>query len=581
MIIRSLNKINYRGPDDSKIIIDEKDDFLICFGFCRLSILDLSNESMQPILNKSKISVFNGEIYNYNKINNKNYSSDTLFLKENLKNEKISYFLPQLKGMFSIVSLDLENNELTFATDYFGQKPLYYSYKDNAIFFSSQIVSLLEFDFIPKEINQEGIKKYLEFNFFSKKETIFKKINYHEPNTLTIFDIRNSKIIKRIEKKNKILNKKITLKKNITDEFHNIFLNVMDLHLNTDVKTCSLLSSGIDSSTISLYANLINQKHETFTINFKEKEISEINNVNKFIRKTGIINHIIKPDKNDIINFIENITDVYDQPFSDSSQINQYIIFKKIRENGFKCSLSGDGGDEIFGGYNRYKYYKKVNFIKYFLFLNKKSKEIILSLISKKNIYLTNHLIKIMNITNFKNVKEYYFTLINNNLKYNSSLIPNFDFDLKNDERDILNYDKDFYLPYDILTKIDRASMYNSVENRSPFLYEDIEIFAKSIEGTNFFKKNILYNNLFKKFKIKIPKMKKGFAFSIENELLRNTAYTDYFIDILRFGEKYFLNLIGENDFKDILKKFINGDNTHNFIIWNRVVLILWLKKYI
>lgn len=580
MLIKSLDKINFRGPDDKEIIITEKNNYYICFGFCRLSILDLTKESMQPICNPKNISVFNGEIYNYNLIDNKKYNSDTLFLKENLKNNDLSYLSSKLKGMYSIISMDFDDNLLTFSTDYFGQKPLYYSHTSQGIFFSSQMMSLLEFSLIKKDLNLESLNKYLEFNFFSKDETIFKGIKYQPPNTITIFEIRDNKIKKRSEIKNKILDKKLPSKKITINYFHKLFLETMDLHLNSDVKTCSLLSSGIDSSTISLYANLINKDHETFTINFKEKKISEIDEVNKFIKQTGIRNHEIIPNKNDIFSFIENISEIYDQPFSDSSQINQYIIFKKIKENGFKCALSGDGGDEVFGGYNRYKYYEVINFLKKFILINNKTQKFLIKLISKKNIHLSNHLIKLINITNFKNVKEYYFTLLNNKITYNESILSEFEFNIKDDITDILNYDKNFYLPYDILTKVDRASMYNSIESRSPFLYEDIEIFAKNIINTKYFKKKILYENLNKNFKIKIPKIKKGFAFSIENELLRNSSYYDYFIDILKFGEKNYLSLLGGDEFKKNISDFIDGNNNFNFIIWNRIVLILWLKKY-
>ena len=277
MLINSLNKINFRGPDGTKIIIKEKDGFYICFGFNRLSIIDLSITSMQPIINENKITVFNGEIYNFNELNQKKYISDTIFLKQNLDNKNIDKILDDIKGMFSIVSYDNINNELTFGTDYFGQKPLYYYHENDFIFFSSQISSLIEFKFIKREINTKSINNYLDFNFIFGKETIFNNIYYQEPNTLVTFKIQNGKINKinkcKIKKPN---NKKIIKSKNnLIEDLDINFDKTIKLHLNTDVKTCSLLSSGIDSSLVSIYANKINSSHETFTIKFREHSISE------------------------------------------------------------------------------------------------------------------------------------------------------------------------------------------------------------------------------------------------------------------------------------------------------------------
>lgn len=582
MLINSLKKISFRGPDDTKIIIDEKDGFYVCFGFNRLSIIDLSNTSMQPIINKNKTTVFNGEIYNFNEMNQENYLSDTIFLKKNLENKNILSLLNEIKGMFSIVSFDKLANELSFGTDYFGQKPLYYYHKSNFIFFSSQISSLVEFKFIEKELNTNSIKNYLDFNFIFGKETIFNNIYYQEPNTLVTFKIFNGKINKVNKCKIKKINNKkiIKSKNNLIKDLDNNFNNTIKLHINTDVKTCSLLSSGIDSSLVSIYASKMNTSHETFTMKFKEHSISESKEIDSFVKKTKIKNLIIEPEKNDIFDFLENINNIYDQPFSDSSQINQHIIFKKIKQSGYKCTLSGDGGDEIFGGYNRYNSYSLIRFLNKFNLITKPLQFLIKKLILKNNINSIDKLHKFLMVLSSKNSKEYYLTLINNQYKFRD-IDFNFDTEINNDKEDIINFDKLFYLPYDILTKIDRSSMYNSIENRSPFIYEDIYNYVSS---TNILKisknKSILHELMYKKFKIKIPRRKKGFAFSIENLLLRNKSFEDYIKDILQYGNDNYYELLGGESYKRIVNRFHEGVNIYNFIIWNRVVLILWLKKY-
>ena len=143
-----------------------------------------------------------------------------------------------------------------------------------------------------------------------------------------------------------------------------------------------------------------------------------------------------------------------------------------------------------------------------------------------------------------KDTREYYLTLLNNQYKF-KDIDFDFELEINNNKKDIINFDKIFYLPYDILTKIDRSSMYNSVENRSPFIYEDI---YNLVSNTNILKisnkKSILHELMYEKFKVTLPRRKRGFAFSIENLLLRNKSFEDYIKDILQYGYNNYYEIL-------------------------------------
>ena len=584
MVFNSLSIIKNRGPDESRIILEEIDNYYICVGFNRLSILDLSSESMQPINTKKQITVFNGEIYNYNDIGENKYKSDTLFLKESIDNEKIEKVLNYIKGMFSIVSIDIERKGIYFASDIFGQKPGYYLHNNSYLIFSSQISPILKFDFYKKSLNLKSLNNYKKYNFIHGEETIFKNIKSIQPNKLISFSFSKGKIA---QEGNKILKSHI-YKNGVESYDYNlnnldkVFIKTMQLHLNTDVKSCSLLSSGIDSTLITSYANLLSENHETYTINFLDKNLSELSDVQSFSKKNKILNNTIEPNKNDLLNFFENVSSIFDQPFSDSSQINQYIIFKKIKEENYKCTLSGDGGDEIFGGYNRYNYFDKVRFIRKLKFTEKILLFYLKNFLYKKNIYKYDQFHKLIKVLKTKNSTDYYFTLLNNEYaNENNKVKLDINLEFENNKDDIIKLDRIFYLPYDILVKVDRTSMYNSIENRSPFLYDDLFNYSEVNNLIKFGKKKeILHKLLYKRFKTKINNKKKGFGFSIENYLLRNKNFYDIINDILNEGLKNYYELINGKELEILIEKFRDGSNIFNFVIWNRIILILWLKKY-
>ena len=596
-----LSKLDCRGPDNKEYFIDNEKKFYL--GHTRLSIIDLSKYSNQPIssINKDLIMVFNGEIYNhgelYDRIANLNLSedvrkSDTRTLLEHISCFGLSETLKIVNGMFAIGLYDFKKKKLYLARDHWGKKPIYYFFNEEKIFFSSTISPIIESKIISNTINKFALNEYFQQGFIVGHEgSIINGVKQLKPNSIIEFDLSKKKMIKSNEKL-------IIEKTNSEKQFFNInhlenkIIKSVDLRLQSDVNTGLLLSSGIDSSLIASISSKIDKNINSFSVGFDHiyKNDDETEIASDISKKLGIKNHKLVLDKKDILKFINNIEYAFDEPFADSSQIPSMMVFSKI-SNFAKVAITGDGGDEIFYGYNRYKYYnywnKGFKFMKPILKLldNSTVKNILYKKINYKSI---NQIEKFINIfITESSVKYSDFT----RLSFNNSIVdlPN---EIKNNTTQILenledlrNCDIENYMAYDILTKVDRSSMYYSVEARSPFL--DINIFnylknSSIDQNINLFNNKILLKKILKKYLPNhlINKSKKGFSIPLDKILL-NEVKKNYF-DCYFYVKKNKLinNLNRANVEKYTNLFFTKQDYRYTSIVWAFFVYFKWLIKY-
>ena len=596
-----LSKLDCRGPDNKEYFIDNEKKFYL--GHTRLSIIDLSKYSNQPIssINKDLIMVFNGEIYNhgelYDRIANLNLSkdvrkSDTRTLLEHISCFGLSETLKIVNGMFAIGLYNLKKKKLYLARDYWGKKPIYYFFNEEKIFFSSTISPIIMSKIISNTINKFALNEYFQQGFIVGHEgSIINGVKQLKPNSIIEFDLSKKKMIKSNEKL-------ITEKTNSERQFFNInhlenkIIKSVDLRLQSDVNTGLLLSSGIDSSLIASISSKIDKNINSFSVGFDHiyKNDDETEIASDISKKLGIKNHKLVLDEKDFLKFINNIEYAFDEPFADSSQIPSMMVFSKI-SNFAKVAITGDGGDEIFYGYNRYKYYnywnKGFKFMKPILKLldNSTVKNILYKKINYKSI---NQIEKFINIfITESSVKYSNFT----RLSFNNSIVdlPN---EIKNSTTKILenledlrNCDIENYMAYDILTKVDRSSMYYSVEARSPFL--DINIFnylknSSIDQNINLFNNKILLKKILKKYLPNhlINKTKKGFSVPLDKILL-NEVKKNYF-DCYFYVKKNKLinNLKIANVEKYTNLFFIKQDYRYTSIVWAFFVYFKWLIKY-
>ncbi len=586
--IEELSKINnHRGPDETKIL--ENKNYLLLFK--RLKIIDLSSGGSQPFIDKEKkiTLVFNGEIYNYIELKNElensgiNFrsSSDTEVLLKSFIHWGLK-FIEKIRGMFSIVIFDNNLNKIYCFRDQLGQKPLFYSNFDGGLIISSEIKDILEIKRKPIE-NNKTILKYLVRGWCDDNEnTYFKEIYSLPAASYMTYQNKSLRIIKYW---------KLNIIKNYDynrEEFCEIFKSNLKLHLRSDVPIAFTLSGGLDSSSLIKTAlDLKFDNYKAYSIKSKfVKENDESSYIDDFVKVNNINHTYLNINKFNKTNLLENFINFQDEPVNDASFIYQYLLRKKIKKDGFKVLIVGEGGDEVLGGYNRM-------FIPYIINNYLKNKKKIPSWV-KKNI--ENNLG--YNFKFFQKKLLHYFenfNTLNNDIEDKSvfdvlyikeSKIPD---ELKfynNSNPRNNNYFKNFLsshlfnrdLPH-ILRQEDRVSMSQSIENRSPFVdYKFIE-YVFGLSENNFMKNGCSKFMLRDIMRSKLPKKhlnKKKIGRPGNSKFLIFNFYFEKICDLLNsktYENEFFdNNFILENITKEKKVKKIKNYNIYfrilNFLLW-------------
>lgn len=601
----------HRGPDSQGSYLKNG----IAFGHTRLSFRDLSDSGSQPMeVNNSHVMVFNGEIYNDEELrkHDSDYkyksNSDTESLLVSIHKNGIHDTLKKIKGMYAFAVYDVKNHEIILARDPCGEKPLYYCVDSNQnLYFASDIFILSKALKNQNKISKKNLNEYFTFGFIPSSETIFKNINKVKPGTFLRFKL--DKMQKVISKDEKVYfeykKQKIRLnKKAINNQIEEYISKSIESQLISDVPVGCLLSGGLDSTLIAYYASKIaDYKISTFTIGYSDKRYDESLRAKLIADKLNTNHFLYKPTKDDLIEAVTECTNIFSEPFGDTSQIPAYIICKFASQH-VKAVLTGDGGDEIFGGYNRYfngyKAWKLINFLnkfglkgptdKFLSYLVKATANI-----DKQSLFGINNfdkkIKKLKGSIQHQNLDMFYLNLLSSNQisKNNNILNKSFRFDSNhleilpenksfNTERQLMtHYDLKIYLSENNLVKMDRVSMYNSLEVRCPFLNKDLIDFMTSLPDKYKFNakhtkphvRKILQKTFSASF-LNSPKM--GFSIPIDQLLrneLREWAYGSIFDNRLEFIDydnvsKIWKSHIDGTDYSEDLWKIISFSNWHN-----------------
>ncbi len=467
--------IAHRGPDSDGYYIGDE----CALGFRRLSIIDLDGGT-QPIYNEDNnmIITFNGEIYNYKEIREKlikkghkfRTESDTEVILHGYEEygEKI---LDKLRGMFAFVIYDTKNKTLFGARDFYGIKPLYYYIDDEEFMFGSEIKSFLGHPGFKKELNRDMLKQYLTFQYSVGEDTFFKNVyklrpghyfKYHD-GKLDITKYYEIKIenddSKSLEEWKDIIRKEL----NESIKYHKV----------SDVEVGSFLSSGVDSSIVATLSDV----DKTFTVGYDNKKYSEIDYAKELSEKIKVKNISKKISREEYFKNFPKIQYYMDEPLADPSAVALYFVANTASKH-VKVALSGEGADEIFGGYNIYhepysvSWYNKIPYpirrgigvLAYplrnhtgFNFLVRRSKKLEDRYVGNAFIFEPGDANKILSYTDkhdFRELTKPYY-----------DKIKNYD-----DVAKMQYIDFNFWLIGDILLKADKMSMANSLEVRVPFL---------------------------------------------------------------------------------------------------------------
>ena len=577
--------IIHRGPDSDGYYVDDN----IALGFRRLSIIDLGTGS-QPIFNeeKDKVIIFNGEIYNYQIIKEdllaKGHKFTTKADTEVILHGYEEYgekILNKLRGMFAFVIYDIKTKELFGARDFFGIKPFYYYIDDEVFMFGSEIKSFLGNPNFKKEFNKEMLPLYLSFQYSALEDSFFKNVYKLKPGCY--FKYKDGKF-----KLEKYYNLELEPYEDrsfddFKDGIRDLLNDSVKAHKVSDVEVGSFLSSGVDSSLIATISSV----NKTFTVGWDNNNYSEIDYAKDLSKKIKVKNISKKISKSEYFEKFPMIQYYMDEPLADPSAIALYFV-AEIASKHVKVCLSGEGADEIFGGYNIYQepftvsWYYKIPFpIRKFIgvlatpfrnhsgfnFLIRRGKKIEDRYIGNAFIFDTYEIDKVLNHKS--------------NKKYTDLTKPYYKHCKNYDDVMKMQYiDFNFWLVGDILLKADKMSMANSLEVRVPYLDRVLVDYARHLptkykvneKVTKYAFREVAKEVLDKKV---ANKKKLGFPVPIRVWLREEDTYNlvkNTFLEGSEFfNTKYLIKLLDDH-------KNEKRDNSRK--IWTIYTFLVWYKQY-
>lgn len=605
-----------RGPDSNGIWFNDK--FGIGLSHARLSILDLTSQGHQPMIsnNHQYIITFNGEIYNHIEIrnslnlkfNNINWrsNSDTETLLTSIEKIGILDTINSLVGMFAFAIWDNFNQKLTLCRDRIGEKPLYYGWHNDSFIFSSELKAIRKFPNFSKQINKAALSLYFKYNYIPCPYSIYEGIFKLKPGSLITIDFNNYNETSHTYWDLKNIYNKEKSKKNlndITDEVEKYLINSVRGQMISDVPIGAFLSGGIDSSLIvSLMQSISNKPIKTFTIGFDDKNYNEAINAKKIANYLKTEHTELYLNEKDVLDVIPLLPFIFDEPFSDSSQIPTFLV-SKLAKNKVTVVLSGDGGDELFAGYNRYvlanEIWPKLKYIPYLI-----RKIIKTTILNIKPIYWdkffnaikldinnpSDKFLKFANLLDSYTYQDLYDKILTHwpldeKIVLGDFQIPNtFLNDYRSDSfiEQMMTNDTISYLPDDILVKVDRAAMYNSLETRVPFLDHRLIEFSATIPikyKINKYNTKIIIRNLLYKF---IPKnlfTNKKIGFGVPLASWLRGPLKDWANELLSENRIKADGILDYNKIKIKWDEHLSGKRNWEFLIWDVLVFQLWYSK--
>lgn len=599
--------IKHRGPDDQGIFFEGG----VAFGHARLSIIDLSQAGHQPMLDpeKSVGIIFNGEIYNFKELQADLLAKGYKFKSQtdteviiNLYKEFGEDCFNKMNGMFAIAIYDFKRKKLILARDRMGKKPLYWCVFGGTFIFGSELKSLTAHPFFKKEIDLDSLNKYLQYDYVPSPHTIFNDVYKLEPASYLIFE--KGKIEKQKFWQADFAERDISFE-NAIMELDKIMNESTSLRLVSDVPLGIFLSGGLDSSTVAYYAQKnSNKRIKTFSVGFKEASFDESAYAREVSRYLGTEHYEKTLSANDSKELIPRIADILDEPVADASIIPTFLLSKFTREK-VTVALGGDGGDELFAGYPTFQagqlvdLYEKIPSI-----LRKGLIEKIINKIpaSDKNLSIGFKLKKFIDGLdgNRDHLHQKWLGSFGRSEKADlfkkdvwSNLNRRNEFEdldryisevrADDDRNKILYLYMRTYMMDQVLVKVDRASMANSLEVRAPFLNTNVVEFANSLpypyKYNNFQTKHILK----KLMEDKLPKgivyrRKKGFGIPLGRWLKEDLK--EFCNTVLSKKNNDKIGLFSFEYIDKLKNEHFFGQKDNRKLLWNLIVFFLWYEKW-
>lgn len=591
------NAIQHRGPDSDGFFNDRTAGL----GHRRLSIIDLREVANQPMFshNDRYVMVFNGEVYNFKELSSQvRVKNDSFYYKTNSDTEVVIEafnkwgvdFVNRLNGMFALAIYDTVEGHLFLYRDRIGIKPLYYYWDGENFFFASEIKALTKVEMIRNKltINQTAVNHFLNLGYIPAPISIYNEIHkFPAGHRLHINkDIFTLEPYWKVEDKVEF------------DEFRNypeakkklkyLIESSVQYRMISDVPFGTFLSGGIDSSLVTAIAqNQSDTAINTFSIGFKESKFNESVHAQTIANHLHTNHHEFVVTTKEAQEMVNDMIVSYDEPYADSSAIPSMLLSKMARKH-VTMTLSGDGGDELFLGYGSYKWAKKLDAGFY-----KQNRKLLAYFLSK----MKDRHIRVSKLLDFQigdDLKRHIFSQEQYLFSQQeiSQILKNKDFDnsiIKDDFSDLdrqlsaseaqAMFDLKYYLPDDLLVKVDRATMKYSLETRVPLLdYRIIEFalnlpekFKQKGDISKFILKETLYDYLPKSY---FERPKAGFSIPMNDWLRADLKYLiDDFLNEPLIMEAGFVNY-------DIVKDLIQRWTLKEPHLYNRIWTLIVLHKW-
>ena len=588
----------HRGPDGEDLLLIK--EMNLCLGHRRLAILDLTAAGKQPMVSQNKkiAMTFNGEIYNYRPLKKELISEgyqfrsqcDSEVLVNAIERWGIERALKKSVGMFALCAVDLKTREIYLARDRVGEKPLYY-YQDSTNFaFASELRAIVKTP-IELEINHQALYHQWVLNCIPRRLSIYKNIFKVLPGEIVKIDSNNH--LKRQIYWNlpsPLMGQSLNL-----DELREQLIATLRDQLESDVPMALLLSAGVDSSLLAaLLKEKLNRPIKAFTIGFEETQYDESERARELSRYLEIDHDVVITNEQEVLQLASKMGEIYDEPFSDSSQLVTTLVAKKVKEFAKVC-LTGDGGDETFMGYNRYifgpRLYIQLSRIPMWI---KKSvgeknsliKHFVRLMASNKFSQVDDKMDRLLSLIKSKDSTEFYLRLVGHWSNHPSlKMSPNWclsfpdGFDITSEHLNAMDFQ--WYLPDDILVKSDRASMSQSIEFRSPFLdHRLIEMMRvlndqfkiKNQDGKTPLK--TLWEECYRRpykgskrgFAVPLARWLRGSLRELMEDSLQSLPYEDF-------------PQIQKDHIESIKMEHLSYKKNHHFALWDLVVFSLWYQN--
>lgn len=614
-ILRKMtHSLEHRGPDDSGIWCDH--DAGINLGHTRLAILDVSPLGHQPMISTGGrfVITYNGEIYNHQEIRGKlaasgatfRGNSDTETLVESIAAWGVKRTIKQCIGMFAFAVWDRQERELWLGRDRLGIKPLYYGFAGKTIVFGSELKALMAHSDFKRQIDPNALSLYFRHGYIPSPHCIFKKTYKLEPGSLLKFKASSLSgetlptpdkywDLCSIWKQGELRPYKNDAEA-ATSDLEALLTDAVGLRMLSDVPLGAFLSGGIDSSTIvALMQKQSPKPIKTFSIGFEDKELNEAEHAKAIAHHLGTDHTSIYITARTMRDIIPDIPTFWDEPFADSSQIPTYCVSQLTRRDVTVC-LSGDGGDELFAGYSRYGWANTWNSI------NKMPP--VLRRMAKSLKHLPPSFFNILgpigpkihwrlDALGMQTFQEYYRYFVSTNKAPDSFVLSSKEpqtaltsdqFSISDDTtRQMTLWDTAMYLPDDILTKVDRASMAVSLEARVPLLDHRVVEFAASLPSTmkvrdglqKWILRQVLYKHVPRKL---VERPKQGFAVPLQQWLSNDLR--DWCEDLLDPTTIAAQGYIDSEQVASMWHRFKSGEHIWCHQLWQILMFQSWLSRW-